>query len=281
MNTFTAPTIDWTALSPILITLGGAVVVLLVSLFLPLGVRRPFAAAVAGICFVAAGAAAIALFAADDDRPRDRRGRDPPRPPGRVRPGARHGDRAPRRARLLPGAGQGGPRRRVLRAPPDGDERDGVLRRREQPDDALPRPRVVLDLPLHPHGHRGRAAERAGGEPQVPDRRQLRLRDPALRERVRLRRDRRARLRRDRGGNGRRRAAVRRRRPGDDHRRPGVQGLRSPVPHVDARRLRGRADAGHRASWPPRPRWRPSSSPCACSSPPSRARRSSGRSRSR
>jgi NADH-quinone oxidoreductase subunit N len=63
---FTAPTIDWTALSPILITLGGAVVVLLVSLFLPLGVRRPFAAAVAGICFVAAGAAAVALFAADE-----------------------------------------------------------------------------------------------------------------------------------------------------------------------------------------------------------------------
>ncbi|MET1010264.1 MAG: NADH-quinone oxidoreductase subunit N, partial [Gaiellaceae bacterium] len=31
-----------------------------------LGVRRPFAAAVAGVCFVAAGAAAIALFAADD-----------------------------------------------------------------------------------------------------------------------------------------------------------------------------------------------------------------------
>ena len=66
MDAFTAPTIDWTALSPILITLGGAVVVLLVSLFLPLGIRRPFAAAVAGICFVAAGAAAIALFAADD-----------------------------------------------------------------------------------------------------------------------------------------------------------------------------------------------------------------------
>ena len=41
METFTAPTIDWTALSPILITLGGAVIVLLVSLFLPLGVRRP------------------------------------------------------------------------------------------------------------------------------------------------------------------------------------------------------------------------------------------------
>jgi NADH-quinone oxidoreductase subunit N len=63
---FTSPSIDWTALSPILVTLGGAVVVLLVSLFLPEGVRRPFAAGVAGVCFVAAGAAAVALFADDE-----------------------------------------------------------------------------------------------------------------------------------------------------------------------------------------------------------------------
>jgi NADH-quinone oxidoreductase subunit N len=63
---FTAPTIDWPALSPVLITLGGATVVLLVSLFLPVGVRRTFGAAVAAFCFVAAGAAAIALFVADE-----------------------------------------------------------------------------------------------------------------------------------------------------------------------------------------------------------------------
>jgi NADH-quinone oxidoreductase subunit N len=63
---FTAPTIDWSALSPILITLGGATVVLLVSLFLPVGARRAFGSAVAAICFVAAGAAAIALFVADE-----------------------------------------------------------------------------------------------------------------------------------------------------------------------------------------------------------------------
>jgi NADH-quinone oxidoreductase subunit N len=63
---FTAPTIDWSALSPVLITLGGATVVLLVSLFLPVGVRRTFGAAVAALCFVAAGAAAIALFVADE-----------------------------------------------------------------------------------------------------------------------------------------------------------------------------------------------------------------------
>jgi len=66
VDTFNAPTIDWTALSPVLVTLGGAVVVLLVSLFLPVSVRRVFGSAIAGLCFVAAGALAVALFVADD-----------------------------------------------------------------------------------------------------------------------------------------------------------------------------------------------------------------------
>ncbi|HXV57458.1 MAG TPA: NADH-quinone oxidoreductase subunit N [Gaiellaceae bacterium] len=60
------PTIDWAALSPVLVTLGGATVALLVSLFLPARARRAFGAAVAAVCFVAAGAAAIALFVADE-----------------------------------------------------------------------------------------------------------------------------------------------------------------------------------------------------------------------
>jgi NADH-quinone oxidoreductase subunit N len=63
---FRNPDIDWAALSPELILLGGASVVVVVSLFLPLGVRRVFCAVVSLICFVAAGAAAIALFAADE-----------------------------------------------------------------------------------------------------------------------------------------------------------------------------------------------------------------------
>ncbi len=63
---FTAPVIDWTALSPVLVTLGGAVVVLLVSLFLPVKARPAFGSAVAGLCFIAAGALAVALFVADD-----------------------------------------------------------------------------------------------------------------------------------------------------------------------------------------------------------------------
>ena len=43
-----------------------AVVVLLVALFLPVGAARDFGAVVAGLCFVAAGAPAAALFAVDD-----------------------------------------------------------------------------------------------------------------------------------------------------------------------------------------------------------------------
>ena len=60
-----------------------------------------------------------------------------------------------------------------------------------------------------------------------------------------LRRDGRARVQRDPGGDGRRRLALRRR-AGDDHRRARVQGLGGAVPHVDTGRLRGRSDARDR-----------------------------------
>jgi NADH-quinone oxidoreductase subunit N len=63
---FQNPDIDWAALSPELILLGGASLVVVVSLFIPLGARRVFCAVVSLVCFVAAGAAAIALFAADE-----------------------------------------------------------------------------------------------------------------------------------------------------------------------------------------------------------------------
>ena len=52
------------------------------------------------------------------------------------------------------------------------------------------------------------------------------------------------------------------RRPGVRRRRPRLQGLGRAVPHVDARRLPGRADAGDGAASPPRPR----SPPWRCSS---------------
>ena len=63
---FETPTIDWAALSPELVLLGGASVTLLVSLFLPTRFRRGFSAAVAALAFIGAGVAAAILFAADD-----------------------------------------------------------------------------------------------------------------------------------------------------------------------------------------------------------------------
>jgi NADH-quinone oxidoreductase subunit N len=62
---FQQPTIDWAALSPELILLGGASVCLIVALFLPWSWRRPFCAVVANLCFVGAGIAAGILFVQD------------------------------------------------------------------------------------------------------------------------------------------------------------------------------------------------------------------------
>jgi NADH-quinone oxidoreductase subunit N len=66
MTSFERPTIDWAALSPELILLGGAALCLIVALFLPWSWRRPFCAAVAALSLVGAGAAAIVLFTMDE-----------------------------------------------------------------------------------------------------------------------------------------------------------------------------------------------------------------------
>ena len=66
MNEFQAPTVDWAALTPELILLGGASLLLLVGVWLPPGARRPFGAALAALCLAGAGAAAIVLFTLDD-----------------------------------------------------------------------------------------------------------------------------------------------------------------------------------------------------------------------
>jgi NADH-quinone oxidoreductase subunit N len=63
---FRNPGVDWAALSPELILLGGATVVLLVGVFLPLSARRTFCAFASILCFVAAGAAALVLFVDDE-----------------------------------------------------------------------------------------------------------------------------------------------------------------------------------------------------------------------
>jgi NADH-quinone oxidoreductase subunit N len=60
------PTIDWAGLSPYLALLGGASVVLVGALFLRGSRRNAFGAVLAGITLLGAGAAAIALFVADD-----------------------------------------------------------------------------------------------------------------------------------------------------------------------------------------------------------------------
>jgi NADH-quinone oxidoreductase subunit N len=63
---FEQPTIDWAALSPELVLLGGASLCLVVTLFLPWSWRRPFCATVAALCFIGAGVGAGILFAVDD-----------------------------------------------------------------------------------------------------------------------------------------------------------------------------------------------------------------------
>jgi NADH-quinone oxidoreductase subunit N len=66
MSEFQAPTVDWAALSPELILLGGASLVLLLGVWLPDRVTRPFAAGLSALCLAGAGAAAIVLFVVDD-----------------------------------------------------------------------------------------------------------------------------------------------------------------------------------------------------------------------
>ena len=157
-----------------------------------------------------AGAAPRQGGPAGHPRPRPAR-----RHPDRVRPGARHplrlargGGRAPRRVRQDDraarhrhrdgAAGRGGDRaedgarRTGWTRPSRSSRRRGPRsrRRRREPDDALPRARVVLALPLHPRGDRQRARDLARGGAQVPHRRRLRLRRAPLRLRSRLRRDR-------------------------------------------------------------------------------------------
>lgn len=60
------PAIDWVALLPELVLLGGAGTVLLACLFLPSAARRPFAAAVSALSLLAAAVVAGTLFALDD-----------------------------------------------------------------------------------------------------------------------------------------------------------------------------------------------------------------------
>ncbi|MEZ5100530.1 MAG: NADH-quinone oxidoreductase subunit N [Thermoleophilia bacterium] len=67
MIAITTPSIDWAGLSPYLITLFGAAVVLLVCVFLPFAARRPFAIGASLLTLVGAAASSITLLALDRD----------------------------------------------------------------------------------------------------------------------------------------------------------------------------------------------------------------------
>ena len=101
-----------------------------------------------------------------------------------------------RRAHLLRRALARGAHRRVLRAAHRRGRRDDVLRPGGEPDDAVPRARVVLGRALRADRDRHRPDRIARGGPQVPRDRRRRLGDAALRLGARLRRDRAAVVRR-------------------------------------------------------------------------------------
>ncbi len=65
MSEFSSPSIDWAGLSPYLVALFGAAVILLVSVFMRSRVRRAFAAVGAGATLLGALAASLTLYALD------------------------------------------------------------------------------------------------------------------------------------------------------------------------------------------------------------------------
>ena len=66
MSSFETPHVDWAGLSPYLVLLGGATVVLLGALFMRGSRRNAFGATISALTLIGAGAAAIALYVLDD-----------------------------------------------------------------------------------------------------------------------------------------------------------------------------------------------------------------------
>ena len=191
------PKVDWLALAPTLALLGASGVALLGSVLVPWWMRRGFTAFVAFAGFVTAGVFAAIVFDESaegrtliaESFTRDRLGAlaaiivaGAGALTVLVSWGEKRRDHAGEYYALLAAAGAG----------------MAFFVTAGQPDDALPRARVVLDRALHPLRARHAPRDLARGRAQVPDRRRLRLGDPALRLGARLRRDRRARLLRDR-----------------------------------------------------------------------------------
>ena len=253
------PHIDWFGLSPVLTLIGASFVSLLCAVLVPRACAARRGHRRRGGRLHRRNRPRRLALRRQRGRPHDRGRRLLPRPLDLARPDhhlrrrARHdaprGGAHPRLApRRRPRAARR-PRGGVLRAPPRLGGRDGVLHRRREPDHALPLARVVLDRALRHVRDRLRPRGLARGGAQVPRRRLVRRRHPPLRLGARLRRHGAGRVQRHRlddrvaGPHGRR---VRRRRDRADGRGARLQDVGRAVPHVDARRLRGRADDGDR-----------------------------------
>ena len=232
MNELNAPTIDYAGISPLIALTAGTCVTLLVGL-LPARRRARH---------VRDGRAADTRDRVRALRLAVRRAEVPCR-----RRDALGRPRAVARLPLLHGRGRGA-RSLAARAPPPPYEprrllgaaarerhRHGRAGRRHKPRHAVPRYRAPLDPAVRHVRARPASAHVAGGRAQVPGDRLGRLRDPAVRARLHLRRERLHRLRPDRGLDLRVRP----------HRRPAA-----------ADRNRARA----RRAWRSRPRWRRSTS---------------------
>ena len=239
------PHIDWAALSPLIALIGGALVVLIVGLLPGRGIRER------GVPVLTIAALGVALgmtiwqwHDADVDhlgRAAGRRPRPRARPHlHRRRAGRRPAVPGPRRARAI------GPRR-VPRAAALRVAGMLVLVEAAEPGDPLPRARAAVDLAVRAVRQRAAARALAGVGAEVPRHRLGRVGHPAVRPRADLRRHRVDGLRRHRrGAQGKRGvgpAAADRRRTG--RRRARLQGVRRPLPSVDAGRVRGRPHPDH------------------------------------
>ena len=194
------PHVDWFAISTILVLLGASFVALLGAVLVPARARRAFALSVSLLGFAGGLVTSIWLYVDSADGPPRHRGRLLPRPLDDAVADHPLRDRARNLARRRR-ACRAPPRRahlRVLRAPARlGCGHDG-LRRLREPDDHVPRARVVLDRALRHVRDRLRRRGLARGRAQVSDHRLVRLGGAALRVGPRLRRDRPHRLRGDR-----------------------------------------------------------------------------------
>ena len=265
-----APDLSLAALAPLLFVFGAACVGVLIEAFWPRDSRHPVQVAVA-LVGTLGGLVCTLLLAGTrrgHRRGRARRRRRRALPAGDHRRARRARAAAVRRAGARPGAvgvrdvgrRPGGqpprPRARHLRAGADrglpaGDlrhRRHDAVRRAQRPADHVRRargaqPAAVPDQRAGPPA----PAALAGGGGQVLPARRLRLGLLPLRPGAGLRRHRQrppARHPRGRPRRGQRHPARARARAA--HRRPAVQGQRRAVPHLDAGRLPGGADPGHR-----------------------------------